>query len=272
MIELSMKTLLYKARGEQLMIDIHSHILPGIDDGAKSEEDSLLMAHQAIEQGVHTMIATPHHRTSSFYNARDTILMHTEILNKLFASHDIPLTLLPGQETRINGDFLTDLQNGDILGLYETDYLFVELPFDNVPRYTESMLYDIQMQGYKPIIVHPERNRELREQPDKLYDLVRKGALTQVTAGSLLGDFGKDIARFTREIIEHHLTHFIATDAHNITTRPINLAEAYEYIQDEIGTDIYYLFLENAEFLIKNDVVHRSEPQKIRRKKFFGLF
>lgn len=254
------------------MIDIHSHILPGVDDGAKSEEDSLQMAHQALEQGVHTMIATPHHRTSSFDNTKDTILMHTEILNELFKSHDIPLTLLPGQETRINGDFLTDLEAGNILCLNNTDYVFVELPFDHVPLYTESMLYDIQMKGYKPIIVHPERNRELREQPDKLYELVRKGALTQVTTSSLLGWFGKDVARFTREIIEHHLTHFIATDAHNITSRPINLAEAYEFIQEEIGPNTYYTFLENAEFLVKNEVVHRTEPEKIRRKKFFGLF
>lgn len=254
------------------MIDIHSHILPGIDDGAKSEEDSILMAQQALEQGVHTMIATPHHKTSSFDNARDSILMHTEILNELFKAHDIPLTLLPGQETRINGDFLTDLKNGEILCLNETDYVFVELPFDHVPLYTETMLYDILMQGYKPIIVHPERNREIREQPGKLYDLVRKGALTQITAGSLLGDFGKEIARFTREIIEHNMTHFVATDAHNITSRPVNLAEAYEFIQNEIGANVYYTFLENAEFLIKNEVVHQSEPEKIRRRKFFGLF
>src|SRR5690625_1836966 len=259
-------------QGVKRMIDIHSHILPGIDDGAKSEEDSLQMAKQAVEQGIHTMIATPHHKTTSFNNPRESIIMHTNILNKLLQSHDIPLTLLPGQETRINGDFLTDLQKGDILGLNETDYLFVELPFDHVPLYTESMLYDLQMSGYKPIIVHPERNRELLDQPDKLYDLVRKGALTQVTAGSLLGNFGKDVTRFTREIIEHHLTHFIATDAHNVTSRPNNLAEAYDFIQDEIGTDVYYTFLENAEYVIKNEVVHRAEPERVRRRKFFGLF
>lgn len=253
------------------MIDIHTHILPGLDDGAKNEAESIEIAIQAVDQGVHTMIATPHNKTS-FNNDKDTIIMHTNILNKLFHSHDIPLTLLPGQETRINGDFLTDLNNDKILCLNNTDYVFVELPFDHVPQYTETMLYDIQMQGYKPIIVHPERNKELHEQPDKLYELVRKGALTQITTGSLLGDFGKDVQRFTRDIIEHNLTHFIASDAHNITSRPVNLADAYEYIQKDISPNTYYTFLENAECLIKNEVVHRSEPERIRRRKFFGLF
>jgi len=254
------------------MIDIHSHILPGIDDGARSEEDSLHMAYQAVEQGIHTIIATPHHKNNTFENSRESILMHLDILNNLFQSHEIPLTLLPGQETRINGDFINDLQNGEILPLNQTSYVFVELPFDHVPQYTESLIYDIQMHGYKPIIAHPERNQELREQPDKLYNLVRKGALTQVTTGSLLGDFGKDVGRFTREVIDHHLTHFIATDAHNTTSRPVNLWEAYDYIQDEIGADVYYMFLENAEFLVKNDIVQQNEPQRIQRKKFFGLF
>src|SRR5690625_3368819 len=173
------------------MIDIHSHILPGLDDGAKTEEDSLDMAQQAVEQGIHTIIATPHHKNSKYDNIRESIIKHTVILNDLFKAHNVPLTLLPGQETRINGEMIKDIQNGELLSLNDTKYLFVELPFGHAPRYTEAMLYDIQLEGYSPIIVHPERNRELLEHPDRLYGMVRKGALTQVTASSLMGYFGK---------------------------------------------------------------------------------
>src|SRR5699024_7950269 len=125
--------------------------------------------------------------------------------------------------------------------------------------------------GYKPIIVHPERNRELIEQPNKLYDLVRKGALTQVTTNSLLGRFGKNITQFSRDIIEHNLAHFIASDAHNTTSRPVNLMKAYDFLKKEFGIETYYMFLENAEYLIKDEIVNRIEPQRIRRRRFFGL-
>jgi len=254
------------------MIDIHSHILPGVDDGASSEEESLAMARQAVDQGIHTMIATPHHLTNRYDNEGHSILMHTEILNELFESNNIPLTLLPGQETRINGEFIEKLRDEEILPLNQTDFVFVELPYDHLPLYTDSLIYDIQMYGAKPIIVHPERNKELAAEPNKLYELVRKGALTQVTAQSLLGGFGKSIAQFTREIINHHLTHFIATDAHNTTSRPVNLKDAYDVVQREFGVETYYMLLENAEFLTKNEIVHRREPVRIKRRRFFGLF
>src|SRR5690625_4635771 len=254
------------------MIDIHSHILPGLDDGAQTEEDSLKMATQAVEQGIHTIIATPHHKNNKYENIRESIVKHTVILNELFEQHGVPLQLLPGQETRINGDMVRDVKEGELLSLNDTKYLFVELPSGHVPRYTEAMLYDLQLEGYLPIIVHPERNRELMENPDRLYGLVRKGALTQVTAGSVIGAFGKKIERFTHQMIDANLTHFIASDAHNTTTRPFNIREAYEFINDNFGIDTYYMFKENSELLIDNMNVNRMEPQLIRRRKFLGLF
>lgn len=257
-----------------MVIDIHCHILPSLDDGPKTEQESIEMAIQAIEQGIHTIIATPHHKNNTFENNRNTILKHTIILNQLFKSEGVPLTLLPGQETRINGELLKDLETGDLLPLNQSNYLFIELPFDHVPQYTEAILYDVQLKGYHPIIVHPERNSELLENPNKLYDLVHKGALTQITSGSLLGSFGKETERFTRQIIEHQLTHFIATDAHNTSSRPFNLAEAYDVIKEAYGIDTYYTFIENAEYLVANESVLREEPQRIqkRRRRLFGLF
>jgi len=254
------------------MIDIHSHILPGLDDGAQTEEDSIEMAKQAVEQGIHTVIATPHHKNRHYENARESIIKHTNILNELFTTHGIPLTLLPGQEVRINGDMIAGLNNNELLPLNDTKYLFVEFPFGSVPRYAERMLYDLQMEGYIPIIVHPERNSELMESPDRLYSFVRRGALTQITAGSLVGHYGKKIQKFTEQIVETHLTHFVASDAHNVKTRPFSLAEAYQYIDDNYGIDTYYMFLENSELLIENMNVNRVEPEKIRRRKFLGFF
>lgn len=252
------------------MIDIHCHILPGIDDGPETEEASLAMANQAVEQGIRTIIATPHHKNNRYENVRESIVKHTLILNNLFKEHQIPLTLLPGQETRINGEMIADLENGELLPLNSTNYLFVELPSGSVPQYASQMMYDLQLAGYVPIIVHPERNREFIEQPDLLYDFVRKGVLTQVTAASVVGKFGKKIEKFSHDLIEANLTHFIASDAHNTTTRRFYLREAFDQVQADYGVDMYYLFRENSELLVDGLNVNKLEPNRIRSKKFFS--
>src|SRR5699024_9207662 len=144
----------------------------------------------------------------------------------------IPLTLLPGQEVRINGDMIADLNNNELLPLNDTKYLFVEFPFGSVPRYAERMLYDLQMEGYIPIIVHPERNSELMESPDRLYSFVRRGALTQITAGSLVGHYGKKIKKLTKKIVEPHLTNLFDLNDSNVKKTPITCAKTHQYIDD----------------------------------------
>lgn len=254
------------------MIDIHTHILPGIDDGAQTEADSIEMAKVAVEQGIHTIIATPHHKNGSYDNARESILTYTEILNELFKSEDLPLTLLAGQETRINGEMIEGLENGEILPLNNTKYVFVEFSSTHIPRFSRQVLFDIQVAGYTPIIVHPERNQDLMEHPDRLYDFVRKGALTQITAGSLIGNFGKKVQKFTHQLIDANLTHFIASDAHNVSTRSFWMQEAFQIVRDTYNLDVYYMFLENSQLLVDGMNVNRMEPFKVRKKRFLGLF
>lgn len=254
------------------MIDIHSHILPGVDDGAKTEEDSLAMAKAAVADGITTIVATPHHRNGVFNNERESILMWVETLQELFVNEGIPLTLLAGQETRINGDMVQELEEKIILPINDTKYVFVEFSSDHVPQYADQMLFNIQLAGYIPIIVHPERNQELIENPGKLYEFVKKGALTQVTAASIVGKFGKSIQKFSHQLIETNLTHFIASDAHNTTSRGFVMSEAFEIIKSRYASDYYYMFLENSELLIANQNVYRMEPHRIKKKKFLGLF
>ncbi|WP_339226783.1 CpsB/CapC family capsule biosynthesis tyrosine phosphatase [Oceanobacillus sp. FSL K6-2867] len=254
------------------MIDIHSHILPGVDDGAKTEEDSLEMARAAVAQGITTIIATPHHRNGKYDNDAHSILNHVAILNELFAKENIDLQVLAGQETRINGDMVEDIEKGELLPLNGSKYLFVEFPSGQVPRYASQMLFDIQVAGYTPIIVHPERNQELIEHPAKLYEFVKKGALTQVTAASLLGKFGKNIQKFSNQLIESNLTHFIASDAHNTNSRGFVMDEAFQQLKRTYGSDYHYMFLENSQLLVENSNVNRMEPVMIKKKKFLGLF
>ncbi|WP_087974153.1 tyrosine-protein phosphatase [Oceanobacillus rekensis] len=254
------------------MIDIHSHILPGIDDGAKTEEDSIEMAKAAVAQGITAIIATPHHKNGKYENDRNSIVNHVAILNKLFNNENIPLEVLPGQETRINGEMIEDIQNESLLSLNHSKYIFVEFPSGQVPRFATQMLFDIQVAGYTPIIVHPERNQELIEHPSKLYEFVKKGALTQITAASLIGKFGKNIQKFTDQLVAANLTHFIASDAHNTTTRGFCMDKAFQYVGNHYGNDYHYLFTENSQLLVDNMNVNRMEPVKVKKKKFLGLF
>lgn len=254
------------------MIDIHSHILPGVDDGAKDMSETLAMARKAAEEGIQKIIATPHHKNGQYENEKPEIIEKVREVNEAIRAEGIPLEVLPGQENRIFGEFLDHYESGGIMTLAHTEYVFVELPSGHVPRYTEQLLYDIQLNGLTPIIVHPERNTELMERPDRLYQLVKKGALTQVTASSLCGYFGKKIKTFSHQLIEANMTHFIASDAHNTHNRSFKMAEAFRLIDSKYGSDMVYLFTENAELLIQGQRVMKDIPEKVKKKKFLGLF
>lgn len=253
------------------MVDIHCHILPGIDDGAKNLKDSIIMAKHAVSEGIHTIIATPHFN-QSYDNRKPLIETKVIELNQALKEENIDVEILVGQEPRIYGEILSDYENNKIQTLNNSQYLFIEFPSSQVPRYTEKLLFDIQMKGLTPIIVHPERNAELMERPEKLYELVQKGALTQVTASSLCGYFGKKIKTFSEQLIEANLTHFIASDAHNVGNRSFKMNEAFESIEKNYGIDYVYLFKENAELLVEGKNIIKEIPELIKKKKKFLFF
>jgi protein-tyrosine phosphatase len=254
------------------MIDIHCHILPGIDDGPKDLKQSVEMARAAVAEGITTIIATPHFNLK-YGNNKLVILEQVKRLNEVLQSESIPLTILPGQEPRIYGELLEDYEQEQILTLNDSrKYQLIELPANHVPRYSEQLLYDLQMEGITPVIVHPERNQEIIENTTLLFNLVEKGALTQITASSVTGDLGKKIKKFSLQLLESNLTHFIASDAHNLDTRKFRLRESYETIQKEFGIDMVYMLQENAEILLQGNSVFKEAPQRIKEKRFFGLF
>lgn len=255
------------------MIDLHCHILPGVDDGAQTIQDSLCMAKQAVHEGIHTIVATPHHRNGKYINEKNDIVQQVSVLNNYLLQENINLNILPGQESRIYGGIIRDYRNEKILTLNQTNkYIFIELPSSQVPQFTERLLYDIQTEGLIPIIVHPERNSRLVEDPDVLYNLVNKGAMTQITASSLTGRFGKKVKKFSIDLIHNNLTHIFASDAHNISGRNFHIQEASEVIVSECGMDILYMFYENAEAIINGQACFKDTPDKVKKKKFLGIF
>jgi protein-tyrosine phosphatase len=254
------------------MLDLHCHILPNVDDGPQNIAESVEMAKQAVRQGIRTIIATPHHRNEKYENHGQTIFNQVEEFNRVLKSEKIDLTVLPGQETRIYGEMAEGLESGEILPLNQGKYVLVELPSGHVPRYTGQLMFDIQLKGFVPVIVHPERNQEIVENPELLYQLVKKGALTQVTASSVTGHFGKTIKKFTHQLLEANLTHFIASDAHNTTSRGFKMDEAYSTIEKVFGIDFVYMLRENSELILTNKSVYKDSPLRVKKKKILGLF
>ncbi|SFB04622.1 MULTISPECIES: tyrosine-protein phosphatase [unclassified Bacillus (in: firmicutes)] len=254
------------------MIDLHCHILPGVDDGPETLADSLAMAKMATQEGIHTIVATPHHLNSTYTNPRWSILNKVEELNNALKQENIDITILPGQETRIYGEMIQGINEDDILTVASSPYVLVEFPSNSVPRYTEQLFFDLQLKGFIPVIVHPERNQELIENPDILYQLVKKGALTQVTAASIAGAFGKKIKNFSLQLVEANLTHFIASDAHNVSNRSFKLKEAYSIIRSKYGSDVEFMFKENAALIIEGKHAYKEAPERVKKKKFLNIF
>ncbi|MEM1502835.1 CpsB/CapC family capsule biosynthesis tyrosine phosphatase [Domibacillus sp. 8LH] len=251
------------------MIDIHCHILPGVDDGARDLVQSLEMAEAAQKEGITTIVATPHHQNGSYNNEKGAIEQDVDFLNKQLASAGIDVKIAAGQEVRLYGELLEDYHQNKLLTVNHSTHMLVEFPSSSIPGFAEQLLFDMQLNGITPIIVHPERNAAIAENPDRLYKLIKNGALSQVTAASVNGLFGKKAKTLSSQLIESNLTHFIATDAHNTTSRSFGLAQAY----NEIHPDYAAYFQENAEAIFSGRYIEKEPPQHVaRRRKFLGIF
>jgi protein-tyrosine phosphatase len=235
------------------MIDIHSHILPGVDDGASTIEDSLDMARSAHLRGIQKIIATPHYGNGRFQVSRDQVDYQMNELEERLRDEQIPIEVFPGHEVRITRDLIEDVLSGKVLTLANSNYLLVEFPHNEVPKFTDEIVHELTLLGIVPIIAHPERNIEIANNPDVLADLVELGALTQITSHTLIGQFGKKGVSICNELCNRNLVHFIASDAHDIEVRGFSLTEGYRVLVQKFGPDyVEYLKL-NAVRLLSNE-------------------
>ena len=257
-----------------VMVDLHCHLLPGIDDGSKSMEMSLRMAREATENGVTHALLTPHHMNGHYVNHKQDVIRRTKEFQEQINAHNIPLTVFPGQEVRINGQLLEALDRDDILFADTADkYMMLEFPDDDVPHYTNQMIFDLQQRGIIPVIVHPERNTKIMAEPDLIYQLLEKGCLSQITASSYVGTFGKKVEEFSRQLIEAGQGYVFASDAHDLPDRKYEMRQAFEKIQYEFGKELVDRYQQNARSIIngENIILNNLRPIKEKRK-IFWLF
>ena len=238
------------------LTDIHCHILPGVDDGAKSIEESLEMLKIASENGIHRIILTPHNKPGhkNIHTADMDVLI--EKLQERIKKSGIKITLIGGNELYYRMELSEEIRAGRARTMADSRYVLIEFsPMDDYD-YIRNGIYNLLSEGFFPIIAHVERYKCLLEHPDRVKDLSGMGAYIQVNAGSVMGEAGLLAKGFTRRLLKHELVHFVATDAHDTKKRAPELKKCADYIVKKYGEDAAVnIFINNPESIIRDEIL-----------------
>ncbi len=250
------------------MIDLHAHILPRLDDGAESLEESVEMCRISCRDGVRTIVATPHILPGVYENDRPTILAKIQELNEAIKKFEVgsspvctkrfgegtefgvrqcsasthppldAMTILPGADVHFTANLLQLCESGEIVTVNDIGRsLMVEFDSMTLPYQGEEVLFQLIAHGITPVITHPERNLEIARAPKRYYQMIKMGCLGQVTAMSLTGEFGPKIKRVAERLLAHRLIHFIASDTHSVDQRPPLLSPAVREAEKIVGRE-----------------------------------
>jgi protein-tyrosine phosphatase len=217
------------------LIDLHCHLLPGLDDGSSKLAMSLDMARQACADGITTVVCTPHILPTVYENKGPDIKAAVALLQQALAMEGIPLQLLSGADVHVVPDLLSGLSDGRIITLAASRYLLLEPPHHVMPPQLDECIFRLQSAGYVAILTHPERLSWIEAQYPLIQRMVYKGVWIQLTAGSLTGRFGRRPRYWAERMLDEGLCHVVATDAHNASTRPPHLAGARTMVEQRLG-------------------------------------
>jgi len=222
------------------MIDLHNHILHGIDDGAEALEESIEMCRISFHDGIRTIVATPHILPGIYENNRSTILAKVHELKSAIChlQSAMELKILPGADVHFSFDLLQRYENEEIVAVNDQGrYLMVEFEFQGIPYKAEEALFQLLTKGIVPIISHPERNFEIGHNPKRYYEMIQMGCLGQVTAMSLTGEFGPEIKQVAEKLVKKRLIHIIASDAHSAHRRLPILSSGVKAAEKIVGKE-----------------------------------
>lgn len=253
-----------------MMIDIHSHIIPGVDDGPADMENSLNMLKTAEKSGTTGIIATPHYFKGRFETPFDKVVELSENLKAEALANGISIDIYPGQEIFLTMEIVELYRQGIVKGLNGTRYLLVET---DMGRYSESFLdiiYELKLMGAVPVIAHPERYGYVLEDISRINPFIDEGCLFQINSSSITGIFGKKVQKTAHTLIRHGICNFIASDAHTNHKRTPDLSEAL-MAAEKINSFTAAEAKANSERLLKNEAIMADSIKINARKSIFGF-
>lgn len=246
------------------MIDIHAHLAPGVDDGAIDEAEALELARMALVDGIEAIVATPHIMEGGFANDARSIAEGVGRLRNAVEEAGLDVQVVEGAEVLLSPGLVEKFQQGAYPALGKGNHVLVELPLQEMPPYTEEELFHLCVAGFTPILAHPERNLTVAEDPSLIYELVNRGVLVQVNAGSLTGHFGSLAQAVAELLLSHSLVHFIGSDAHSARRRPPLLSEAVTEAANLVGREkALRLVEENPGRVLEGGEIVFEEPEPI---------
>ena len=251
------------------IVDLHSHVLPGIDDGAPDIAAALAIARRAIEEGIATLVATPHTLDGVFDVERERAFAAHAELRVALASAGLAIDVRVAAEVRFHETIPARLATDPTLTLDgKGRYLLLELPHESAPAGLPDLIFRLKVAGTTPVIAHPERNRAVRADPTIVAEWLRLGAKLQVTAGSITGAFGEPIRACAEHLLKAGHVHLIATDTHSIQKRPPCIQAAILAAEPVVGEDgARLLALENPIRILEGGPAEHVVPARSRKRR-----
>lgn len=235
------------------MIDFHSHIIYNVDDGAETINDSTALIEMSKNNGIEKICATSHYVCGACEQNKEEYFAKLNELRELTGAD-----IISGLEVRIRPEIVEKYEKGDIWCINNKKYMLLELPFEEIPKYTMDVIHELKVCGVKPVLAHPERNEEIKAKPAKLAEFIDEGVLMQVCRGSIFGRHGKRCAWVAKRMVKNNMVHLLGSDAHNINDRNTELKSAYDFVLKH-NPELYKWICESESNIIEGKGVHFPE-------------
>ena len=251
------------------MVDIHSHIIPGIDDGSKNMEMTLEMIRNSEKEGTTEIVATPHYLLEYGEATIIDVKKYVKEINDILEKEKINVKIYSGQEVYFTEKIIEDYMDGNIGTINDSRYMLIEFPMDKFDEKIFDILYELQVRDIVPIIAHPERYKFFIEKPARINEFINQGYLFQVNAGSIVGKFGQNVKKTAYLFLTNNIYNFIGSDAHNIKSRNTGLKDALDLISKDVNIDIFEY---SSKKVLKDEKIEFLGEKIKEKKSIFSFF
>ena len=246
------------------MIDVHSHILPNIDDGSRSIEETFNLIKEAKEAGFEGIVCTSHYMENYYETNRPEREVWINAIHENLENKNIDMNLYLGNEIYMSDNIIELLEDGKATTMNDTSYVLFELPMNAEPMNLYDMVYEMQQYKIVPILAHPERYSFVQTDPELIYDLIDKGVLMQANYGSIIGQYGKKAQMIVQKFLENNMIHMLGTDVHRQNTIYPKIPEIILELKSLIGEEkVKELTTINPELVINNKRIDIKKPYKV---------